>query len=114
MAIHMVRDGEHPRIAWSSGNKAGWNTQGWVPGDTFVDLARSIAIDIVFLADDNSAASVFIVAGANAKLPMISVRKSLAHKFDLTKGLRSIRPASPFPSNSLRAKLLDNPPQFAP
>jgi hypothetical protein len=114
VAIHMIRDGDHPRIAWSSGNKAGWNTQGWVPGDSFVDLARSMAINIVWIAEDNSAASVFIVAGTNARLPMISVRKSLAHKFDLTKGLRAIKPSPPFPSDSLRARLLDNPPQFAP
>jgi hypothetical protein len=114
VVVHKVLEGDHPRILWSSGNKAGWNTQGWVPGDSFVDLARSLAINVVFLADDNSEASVFIVAGANARVPMISVRKTLAHKFDLTKGLRAIKPSPPFLPDSLRARLLDNPPQFAP
>ena len=79
-----------------------------------MDLARSLAINVASIANDNSAASVLLVAGANATLPMISVRKTLAHKFDLSKGLRQIKPSAPFPANSLRAMLLDNPPQFAP
>jgi len=79
-----------------------------------VDLARSLAINVAWIANDNSAASVFIVAGANATLPMISVRKTLAHKYDVSKGLRQIKPSPPFPANSLRAILFDNPPQFAP
>jgi hypothetical protein len=109
VAIHMIRGGDHPRIAWPSGN-----TQDWVPNDSFVDLARSIAINVVWVANDKSAASVFVVAGSNAKLAMISVRKSLAHKFDVTNGLRAIKPSPPFAPDSLRARLLDNPPQFAP
>lgn len=105
----MIREGDHPRIAWSSRN-----TQDWVPTDRFVDLARSMLIDIVWIADDKSAARVFVASGTDAKLAMISVRKSLAHKFDVSKGLRAINPSAPFPSTSLRARLLDNPPQFAP
>ena len=114
VAIHMIRGGDHPRIAWSAGNKAGWKTQGWIQGDSFVDLARSLAINVAWIPADFSTASVFIVAGVNATLPMISVRKSLAYKFDVSKGLRQIKPSPPFPGDSLRAILLDNPPQFAP
>jgi len=95
-------------IAWSADNQA------WQANSTFSDLARGIAISVVFIAPDRSKADIVVSAGANARLPAISVRKSLTHKFDLTGGLRAIRPQPPYRPDSVRDRLLDNPPQLAP
>ena len=108
VVIHMMRDGDVARIAWSADNQA------WQANSTFSDLARGIAISVVFIAPDRSKADILVSAGASARLPAISVRKSLTHKFDLTGGLRAIRPQPPYRPDSVRDRLLDNPPQLAP
>jgi hypothetical protein len=104
----MMRDGDVARIAWSADNQA------WQANSTFSDLARGIAISVVLIAPDRSKADILVSAGASARLPAISVRKSLTHKFDLTGGLRAIRPQPPYRPDSVRDRLLDNPPQLAP
>jgi hypothetical protein len=109
IVIHMLREGDVARIAWSSADD-----QAWRPASRFVDLARGIALSVVSVAPDKSRADVLISAGANARLPLMSVRKTLAHKVDLTKGLRAITPRAPFRRESVRDRLLDNPPQLAP
>jgi hypothetical protein len=109
IAIHIVRPGDVPRILWR-----GTDTQCWAPTDRCVDLVRQIAIEVVGIVSDSSTATVSIRGGPSATLPLISVRKTLGRKFDLTKGLRAIHPEPPFRSNSVRDRLLANPPQLAP
>ena len=109
IVIHMIREGDVARIAWSpDGN------QDWVPNSRFFDVARGLALSVVFVAPDKSKADIFISSGRRALLPKMSVRKTLAHKFDLKNGLRAITPRPPFPRGSVRGMLLDNPPQIAP
>lgn len=111
VVIHLIREGDRPRIVWSDGDK-----QSWLPGDRLVDLAHNLKIEVLRIRDDKSAATLSVENdGLPAKyLDGISVKKTLAHKFDVTKGLRSIKSSPASPSNSLRGRLLDNPPQFAP
>jgi len=72
-----------------------------------------LAIDIVRIDDDKSAASVAFAAGTRAGvLRNFSVRKTLGPRYDLSLGLRAIRPRAPFRTDSVRSRLLDNPPQF--
>jgi hypothetical protein len=108
IAFHLVRPGDVPRIVWRS-----TTTQVWTVNDRFIDLRRQIAIDIVGIASDKSTATVHI-QGPNVNLPIISVRNTLTHKLDLSKGLRSILSALPLSGGSVRALLLENPPQCGP
>jgi hypothetical protein len=111
VAIHIVRPGDVPRIIWR-----GTDTQCWAPTDRCVDLVRQVAIEVVGMVVDSSSATVSIRGGptATATLPLISVRKTLGRKFDVTKGLRAIHPEPPFRSDSVRERLLANPPQLGP
>jgi len=109
IVIHMLRAPDVARIAWSPADD-----QAWRPNSRFVDVARAISLSVVFVAADKSRADVFLSTGTAVRLPMMSVRKSLAHKFDLKQGLRAIVPRPPFRRGSVRDRLLDNPPQFAP
>jgi hypothetical protein len=102
VVIRMIREGDVARIARSSDD-----TQDWAADSRFVDLAHEIAINVVSIADDRSKAQVFVSAGANARLPVMSVKNSLAHKFDLTQGLRKSRRRRRFRQ---RARSADNPP----
>jgi M6 family metalloprotease-like protein len=106
VVVHMVAPGDVPRIVWSARND-----QDWQAGDLFVDLARQLAISIVFIAPDRSSASVYI-SGGTASLPTLSVSRSLRRKTRLKDGLRAIA-AAPLQSDSLRARLLTHPPQFS-
>ena len=109
VTIRMMRPGDVPRITWS-----GNGSQDWQSGEQFFDAARRLAIDVMQVADDKSTVSVAIAAGARAgQIPNWSVVKTLGHRYDLKLGLRAITPRAPFPSNSVRARLLDNPPQIA-
>lgn len=108
VVIHKVQDGDLPRVLWSPND-----TQDWHKGDRLLDIAREIAIDVVFIDSQRGVASVFVQAGPVAAAS-ISVRRSLAHKCDLSKGLRAVKPLSPpFPADSLRSRLLANPPQLS-
>jgi hypothetical protein len=108
VTIRMMRDGDVARITWS-----GNGTQDWHPGERFFDAVRKLAIDIVRIDDDKSAASVAFAAGTRAGvLRNFSVRKTLGPRYDLSLGLRAIRPRAPFRTDSARSRLLDNPPQF--
>jgi hypothetical protein len=108
VTIRMMRPGDVARITWSANG-----TQDWHVGEHFFDEARRLAIDVMFFAGDRGTASVAIAAGARAgHLRNWSVAKSLGPRYDLTKGLRAIVPRPPFPANSVRARLLDNPPQL--
>jgi hypothetical protein len=109
VVIHMLREGDVARIARSAAN-----SQAWQPGSTFADLARGITISVVSVATDRSKADIVVSTGARARLPVMSVRKTLGQKFDLKAGLRAIRPSPPFRPNSVRDRLLANPPQLAP
>jgi hypothetical protein len=109
IAIHIVRPGDVARIVWH-----GTDTQCWSPNDRCVDLVRQIAIEVVGMVSDKSTAAVSIRGGPSVKLPQVSLRKSLGRKFDLTKGLRTIQPEAPFRSDSVRDRILANPPQLAP
>src|SRR5262249_39937911 len=99
IVIHIVRDGHHPRIVWSS-----QASQGWALKSRFVDLLRQIAVDVVSVATDMTTANVFVTGGSEVLLPAISVRRSLSRKFDLTRGAREVRVSAPLPTNSLRAR----------
>jgi hypothetical protein len=108
VTIRMMRDRDIARITWS-----GNGTQDWHAGETFFDAVRKLAIDVVRIAEDKSTASVSVAAGKRAgALRNYSVRKTLGPRYDLSKGLRAIRPRPPFPTNSVRSRLLDNPPQL--
>ena len=108
VTIRMMRPGDVPRITWS-----GNGSQDWHVGERFFDAARRLAIDIVRIADDKSTVSVAIAAGSRAgQLRSWSVVKTLGHRYDLKLGLRSIKPRPPFATNSVRSRLLDNPPQL--
>jgi len=109
VVIRMLREGDVPRIAWSTDDN-----QDWVLDSRFVDLAHEIAITVASIAPDRSKADIFVSAGANARLTVMSVKNSLAHKFDLTQGLRRITPSPPFAADSVRARLLTRPSQLAP
>jgi len=109
VVIRMLREGDVPRIAWSTDDN-----QDWVLDSRFVDLAHEIAITVASIAPDRSKADIFVSAGANARLAVMSVKNSLAHKFDLSQGLRRITPSPPFAADSVRARLLTHPPQLAP
>ena len=109
VVIHMVREGDVARIARSAAA-----SQAWQPNSTFTDQARGVAISVVSVAADKSTANIVVSTGARARLSVMSVRKTLGHRFDLKAGLRAIRPGAPFRANSVRDRLLDNPPQLAP
>jgi len=109
VVIHMAREGDVARIARSAGG-----SQAWPPNSTFTDVARRVAISVVSVAADKSTADIVVATGARARLPMMSVRKTLAHRFDLKAGLRAIMPGPPFRPTSVRDRLLGNPPQLAP
>jgi hypothetical protein len=109
IAIHMVRPGDFARIVWH-----GTDTQCWSPNDRCVDLVRQIAIEVVGMVSDKSTAAVSIRGGPGVTLPVVSLRKSLGRKFDLAQGLRAIHPEAPFRSDSVRERILANPPQLAP
>jgi hypothetical protein len=108
VTVRMMRDFDVPRITWS-----GNGTQDWHVGDHFFDAARRLQIDVTYIADDKSTVSVAIYTGMRAGTPRnMSVKKTLGPRYDLKLGLAEIRPRAPFPSNSVRARLLDNPPQL--
>jgi hypothetical protein len=107
VVIHMIREGDPPRVLWSANG-----SQDWQPGERFMDVAREIAIDIAFVDAGRTFASVFVQAGP-VSVKSFSVRHTLEHKYDLSKGLRQIKPSPPFPSHSVRSRVLDNPPQFS-
>lgn len=105
VVIHIIRDGDVPRIIWATRD-----TQGWVPGQTFVDEARGILISVVQATP--TMASVMVSSTLRRAWRQISVRATFAHKVDITDGLRPIAPMPGLPSDSLRARLLNHPPQL--
>jgi hypothetical protein len=107
VVIHSIRDGDVPRIIWATRN-----TQGWVPDRTFVDAARGLVISIVQTTP--TMASVAIYSTFRSTWRTVSVRATFDHKVDLAKGLRSIATMVGYPSDSLRARLLNYPPQLPP
>jgi hypothetical protein len=114
VAIHMIRAGDHARIAGSSGNEAEWNTPGVDTGRQLRGPRPQLGHQRGLDCERQFGRKRLYSRRANATLPMISVRKTLVDKYDLSKGLRQIKPSRPLPANSLRAILFDNPPQFAP
>ena len=73
-------------------------------------ICPEIAIDVGNLAEN--AARLFVRARDDARPHRISVRQTLSSRYDLSRGLRRIQVGPPFPANSVRGMLLDNPPQI--
>src|SRR5262245_8002082 len=97
---------------WPGSPGAATGRQDWHVGEHFVDEATRLAIDVMCFAGDKVTPSVAIAAGTRAgNLRNGSVAKSLGPRSDLKEGLRAIVPRPPFPANSVRARLLDSPPQ---
>jgi len=101
-------EGDVPRITW-----AGNDSQDWHKGDRFCDVLCGLTIDIMFIADDHQSASVAIAVGPKVGLPNMSVRRTLSHRYDLSQGLKQVRPALWASTESVRERLLAHPPQFA-
>jgi hypothetical protein len=109
VVIHSTAGQDVPRITW-----AGNDSQDWHAGDRFCDMLSHLVIDIVDIAPDRQSASVAIATGPGVGLPNMSVRRTLAHRYDLSQGLSKVRPPLWATSvNSLRERLLSHPPQFA-
>jgi len=108
VVIHSTTEGDVPRITW-----AGNDSQDWHKGDRFCDVLCSLTIDIMFIADDHQSASVAIAVGPKVGLANMSVRRTLSHRYDLSQGLKQVRPALWASTESVRERLLAHPPQFA-